>query len=268
MADFYVDTLTALLRRGIVDRSMRLLVVCGGEDDAKSLHRCGFDNVVISNIDRRFDATRCAPYAWAWQDAERLAYSDDEFDVCMVHSGLHHCQSPHRALGEMYRVARVAVLAFEPFDNLATRFGVKLGLGEEYEIASVAGQGGEFGGLRNSAVPNHVYRWTEREVEKTIKSYSPLGRHTFFYFYQTRLNWMRARTIRQPWLRWVFRVVAPLAALATRVFPRASNNFAACVVKPRLPSQRLPWLQIVNGQASLDEAWIAERFNSMSHSGS
>ena len=52
----------------------------------------------------------------------------------------HHCHSPHRGLLEMYRVARRGVLAFEPRDTRLVRLGVRLGFGQEYEIAAVAGK--------------------------------------------------------------------------------------------------------------------------------
>jgi ubiquinone/menaquinone biosynthesis C-methylase UbiE len=45
------------------------------------------------------------------QDAENLSYDDRAFDLVVVHAGLHPCYSPHRALLEMYRVARRCVVA-------------------------------------------------------------------------------------------------------------------------------------------------------------
>ena len=35
-----------------------------------------------------------------FQDAEQLDFTDAEFDVVIAHSGLHHAQSPRRALLE------------------------------------------------------------------------------------------------------------------------------------------------------------------------
>ena len=103
------------------------------------LEDLGFTDVVISNVDTRTTSAAFAPFEWSFQDAEDLTYPDDSFDFCIVHSGLHHCKSPHEALLEMYRVSRQGVLVFEPCDNLTTRIGVWLGIGQEYEIAAVAG---------------------------------------------------------------------------------------------------------------------------------
>ena len=50
------------------------------------------------------------------------------------------------------------------------RVAQRLGVVDEYELTAVADNGLPAGGVRNSPVPNYVYRWTEREVEKTIAS--------------------------------------------------------------------------------------------------
>jgi ubiquinone/menaquinone biosynthesis C-methylase UbiE len=52
-----------------------------------------------------------APFSWSFQDAEQLSFEDEAFDYVFVHAGLHHCASPHRALLEMYRVARRGIMA-------------------------------------------------------------------------------------------------------------------------------------------------------------
>jgi len=250
-----------LIGNGTLDPADRILVVCGGESDCESLRSCEFTNVTISNLDERFNKQQFAPYHWSYQDAEALTYDDGEFDFCIAHSGLHHCQSPHRGLIEMYRVAKKGILVYEPIDNLVTRMGVKLGLGEEFEIGSVAWNGCKMGGLRNSSIPNYVYRWTEREIEKTINSYAPLGCHKFHYFYQTRINWARARAARSSCLRIVYTILGPLVMLATRLFPRESNNFAFSVVKPDLETELHPWLQHRDGIVEVNQPWMAERFH-------
>ncbi len=172
MADFYSDTLNRLVQRGVLRRNMKVLVVCAGQYDRDVLRRCGFTDVTLSNLDPVVGGSGCAPFTWRLEDAERLSYDDGEFDVVIAHSGLHHARSPHRAVLEMYRVGRVGVVAFEPVDNLVTRIGVWLGVGQQYELAAVAGAGCRSGGQRNTPIPNYVYRWTPREVEKTIRSYA------------------------------------------------------------------------------------------------
>ena len=119
------------------------------------------ENVLVTNLDG----------SEAQQDAERLTFADKSFDVVIVHAGLHHCYSPHRALLEMYRVARKVVVAFESRDSLTMRTAVRLGLTLDYETDSLTADGK--GGVAETGIPNFVYRWTERDVIKTIASFDP-----------------------------------------------------------------------------------------------
>jgi hypothetical protein len=73
----------------------------------------------------------------------------------------------------MYRVATSGVLAFENSDSATMRLAVKAGVVPTYELDAVRGNDFAFGGFRNTPVPNHVYRWTEREVATTIASADP-----------------------------------------------------------------------------------------------
>ena len=199
-------------------------------------------------------------FVWSFQDAEQLGFGDNEFDVVVAHSGLHHCGSPHRALLEMYRVAKTAVIVFEPADNFVTRCGVRLGLGQEYELAAVAGNDCRFGGRKNTPIPNYVYRWTRREVEKTVTSYAPLGKHRFLYFHRSRIPWYRSRMKTRRLLDVAFVLLAPLVRGVSYVFPQVSNNFAFVVLKPSLPDDLHPWLTRDNGSIAINKAWIEQRY--------
>lgn len=91
------------MRDGILNPGVRVLVVCGGRTDKLILERCGFRDVVISNLGVRPAGKELGAFRWSEQDAERLTFDDESFDFVIAHSGLHHCYSPHRALLEMYR---------------------------------------------------------------------------------------------------------------------------------------------------------------------
>ena len=163
-------------------RDARVLVVCGDALDREVFLACGFCNVTISNVDERIqDHGFFAPYSWSYQDAENLKFPDNAFDYAVVHAGLHHCASPHRALLEMYRIASQGVLCFEARDSALMRMGKRLGLVPDYELAAVTANQQRWGGVRNTCVPNYVYRWTENEVEKTIASNAPHAPHTVRY---------------------------------------------------------------------------------------
>ena len=171
---FYLDTLARFVAEGVIAPTDRFLVSCGGPVDHDTLLAAGFADVVITNLDERMDVyNEYEPYEWHHEDAEALTAADDSVDWGLVHHGLHHCASPHRALGELLRVGRKGAIVFEARDSLVVRAGVRLGVVEEYEVTAVAANQGRWGGVRNGPVPNHVYRWTEREVRKTVRSLLP-----------------------------------------------------------------------------------------------
>jgi SAM-dependent methyltransferase len=258
--DFYAETVRKVTRQGALRPDMRVLVVCGGERDREALLSCGLRNVTISNLDTRMRGDEFAPYEWSFQDAEELKFEDRSFDFVIAHSGLHHCASPHRALCEMYRVARVGLLVFEPHDGKLVRLGVRLNVGQEYETAAVFDNGMTFGGVRNGPIPNYVYRWTEDEVKKAVQSYSPIGRHEFSFFYATRVPWSRLRILKNRLVLGAVVVSLPLVKLVSVLFPKVCNNFAFMVVKPTVPDELFPWLRVSGDSIAVNEAWLTERY--------
>lgn len=162
----YGYVLEQLLKDGLINQQDSVLVVCGGEQDCEVFQSVEFSLVTISNLDERIDGEAYKPYQWSFQDVENLTFEDNSFDIVVVHWGLHHCRSPHQGLLEMYRVCRKGVLLFEPQDTFLTRIGVRLGFGQEYELAAVYDHDYLFGGVRNSEIPNYVYRLNKREIEK------------------------------------------------------------------------------------------------------
>lgn len=260
MAEFYASTLQRLMKKGVLTPNMRMLVICGGLLDRQVLADCGFNDVVISNVDSRLKGDEFAPFRWSFQDAERLTFVDDEFDFCLVHSGLHHCRSPHRALLEMYRVARVGILVFEPRDGALVRLGVRLNIGQEYEVAAVYDNAMAFGGVGNSELPNYVYRWTPSEVRKAIKSFAPIGEHKFSFFYALRVPWSRLRLLRNKAYLAGVAVVVPFLKALSLCTPSLCNNFAFLVLKPRVPEDLFPWLVLAGGRITLNGAWFRRRY--------
>lgn len=236
--DFFAKLLCQLVAEGRLDPAAPTLVVAGGTHDWQALLAAGFTNVTISNIEH-LNGDEFPPYTWARLDAEALALADDSFDQVIEHMGLHHCASPHAALLEMYRVAARTVLAIENRDSLAMRVAERLGIAASYEIEAVRQNQLETGGVRDTPVPNYVYRWTEREVAKTLASADPVHAAAIRYFYNMRFPEPRVKRARG-----MRRVVLELSrlpfAVLTGIFPRQANVFGFLIDKAA--RQRQPWL--------------------------
>jgi ubiquinone/menaquinone biosynthesis C-methylase UbiE len=256
---FYGRVLQRLIEDGIVDRGMSVLVTCGGSADRDALAAAGFTDVTITNVDDAGDGGSLAPFRWARQDAEALTYEDGSFDVALVSAGLHHCRSPHRALLELYRIARVAVVALESRDSALMRLGVRLGAVDEYELGAVAAHGLAAGGVANTSTPNFVYRWTEREVAKTVASFAPHARHRLRFFREFELPDVLADAARGP-RRLALRAARPVVGLITKVLPGQANLFAFAIEKPRLPGDLQPWMRLRDGRLEPDERAVAARY--------
>jgi len=223
---FYERVLGSLLDRGLLTREARVLVVAGGEVDREAFAALGFSDVTVTNLSEAGDER---------QDAEALTYPDDSLDVAVISAALHHCASPHRALLELYRVARRGLVAFEARDSALMRLALRLHVVDEYELTAVADNGFASGGVRNTAVPNYVYRWTEREVEKTIASAAPQRRHRFVWFRELELPVSVLELSGKA--RW--RLAARPLKLVTKVFPKQANLFAFAVFREGLQ----PWMR-------------------------
>jgi ubiquinone/menaquinone biosynthesis C-methylase UbiE len=255
---FYRETLEALIAEGALSREMTVLVVCGGAADAAVFRSLGFTEVTISNLDAA-EVETVHGYRWQREDAEDLSCGDEEYDLVAVSAGLHHCRSPHRALLEMYRVARRAVFVLESRDSALMRLAVRLGFGDEYEWSAVAAHGCGAGGVRNTSVPNYVYRWTEREVEKTIASNAPQARHRIRFFHSLEIPLSVLDRRRHAVWGIAGRLLQIPLWIVGKVAPREANMLAFVVFKPEVPGDLQPWMTVRAGEVVLDEPWIRSR---------
>jgi SAM-dependent methyltransferase len=252
---FYGRVLRNLIDRGVLDTSMSVLAVAAGAIDRDIFRTLGFSDVTLTNIDCAGSSVRYEPYRSACQDAESLTFPDKSFDWAVVSAGLHHCGSPHRALLELYRVARRGVLAIESRDSALMRLAIRIRLIDAYELASVAANDFCAGGLRDTAIPNFVYRWTEREVEKTIASYAPHARHDFFWFHEFELP-RSILDVDRRGARRVLLALEPGVRGVARLLPSQANLFGFAVAKPQLPCDLHPWLRFTPDGPAPDEEWI------------
>ena len=132
----------------------------------------------------------------------------------------------------MYRVCTNGVLVIEARDSLLMRAAVRFGFSSRYELEAVAAQGGRSGGLENGPIPNHIYRWTEREFKKTIRSCDPTGDHGFDFYYGLNLPYetadLRGWTIRKLLLK----PAELLLGAVTAVLPKQKNSIAMVATRP------------------------------------
>jgi hypothetical protein len=114
--------------------------------------------------------------------------------------------------------------------------------------------------VRNSAVPNYIYRWTKREVIKTICSSEPSGRPRFHFMYFLRVSEERLRKLKNRPVALAARLSLPWLNLLTRLWPRQGNNLAFFVEKVELPRDLHPWLRLVDGRPTIKPEWVRQRY--------
>lgn len=175
-AGTFARVLAALIARGVIGTADSVLVQFAGGYDEAVCRAVGLKNVRLANIAPDSPSTRVDGDAQATTerlDAHRMPDADGSFDHVIAHSGLHHCSRPHEALHEMYRVARRTVVFVENQDSLLMRLAARVGTGRVYEFPAVIDGGYVSGGVDGSGVPNFVYRWTRRELLKTVAAFDP-----------------------------------------------------------------------------------------------
>jgi SAM-dependent methyltransferase len=246
----------------VTDRDASILVVGGGLSDATVFQSLGFSDVTISNLDSRVKGKEFSPYAWSFQNAESLDFDDNSFDFVVVHAALHHCSSPHRALLEMYRTARCGAIFFESRDSILMRMLEVFKLTSTYETVAVYDNDGQHGGVNNTDIPNFVFRWTEREVEKTVSSYAPYARHKFQYAYGTDDPHLASREKRGGVKLLVSKLVSPVYRVFVRLFPKQQNLFACMIGKPNFPNDLFDWISFDAGSIKFNRRWSEKIYKS------
>ena len=110
------------------------------------------------------------------------------------------------------------------------RTAVRLGLTLDYELTSIS-EDGKRGGVADTGVPNFIYRWTEREVSKTVASYDPARVPQISFFYDMRIPVQRFTRSGKLALRLFGLALEPLSRLFAAIMPSQCNEFAFCVSK-------------------------------------
>ena len=249
---FVTRVLRSLIEEELLHLDDSILTVCAAEGDRDVFLSFGFKDVTISNLDDGKQEHGYAPFKWSRQDAQALDFADRSFDFAFVSAGIHHCQAPHAAVVEMYRVSRKGIIVAESRDNLLMRLATRLHLTSQYEINLRLAKTFEHGGVNNSHIPNHMYRWTEREFIKTIRSYDPTGMQRFRFHYGLSLP-----TTSVPQML-VKKSIGPLLVVLGPLFKKQGNDFAMVVLRPKLPDDLWPWLVMHGETVNLNRAYVKE----------
>jgi SAM-dependent methyltransferase len=214
----------------------------------------GFKNVTISNITKT-DSRAAAPFKFIRQDVKKITLPNNSFDFVFVSASLHHCSSPVGALLEMYRVAKKGIIIIEPRDSSSLRFGQKIKLIPEYELAAVIDSDFTHGGVNNTEIPNYVYRWTERELKKIVSSFNPVGEHKFIFFYKFNPSFSQTKLMGHKIKYYSLKTCASLVKPFVWLFKKQGNSFGAVIFKPRIPRDLFPWLKLKGKKIVFDRSF-------------
>ena len=105
--------------------------------------------------------------AFSAENAEALSFADNAFDYVYCKESFHHFPRPYRSLGEMFRVARKAVILTEPRDRVVDRARWSLLPRLLKWLLRKDQRQHHF-----EPVGNYIYSVSEREIEKFL-----LGMH-------------------------------------------------------------------------------------------
>jgi len=213
-----------------------------------------YENVYFSGMDLRHDVH--GENTPKFENAEALSYPDNSFDYAVMCAAIHHTSLPNKVITELYRVSKKGFLVIEAKDSFLMRIAGKLGLTEGYEVA------GNFKahGVNGTDIPNFIFRWTEREVEKTIFSFAPHVTHRFQYRYYSNYPDGHGFGVMD---RILCKLLKPVYHLFVLLLPKQQNSMAFYVRKPSVPEDLKPWLYFdkENNEIKVDRDWIKTKYS-------
>jgi hypothetical protein len=222
---FLEDCISSLLTEGKIDTSDSILVLGSRRHEMIVLNNLGFTNVLLSNIvEPKFEVEF---FKYEIIDALNISCKTESYDYVFIANTLHHLISPHRGVYEMMRVAKKGIFFLEAHDCMLMRLLVSAKFTYDYEVKAK-------GGLHGSElIPNYVYRWSKREIKKTICSLFPLGPCTYTFKFGLHLP-MRGKA------RIIGLAILPLLMILKLL--HQTNGFFVFVKKP-LQNQYYPWIK-------------------------
>ncbi len=174
----------------IQSKNSKILVMGAGSLDRKIFEELGYKDVTYSNIENSKEKNLNI-----YENIHNIKLKDNEYEYCVAHACIHHSSKPHLAILELFRVCSKGCLIIEANDSFLSRLACKIGLSEEYELSAVQ-KNIISGGVDNTNIPNYVYRWTEREVYKLMKSFRPDIKHEILFDYGYQIKFTKLKIIK------------------------------------------------------------------------
>ena len=174
------------IKKFIKDKKSKILVLGAGSLDINLFKRLEYSNVTFSNIENTNEKNLNI-----YENIHDIKIDDSSYDYCVAHACIHHSSKPHLAVLELYRVSTKGALIIEARDSILSRLACYYKISEEYELSAVK-KNKSSGGVDNSDIPNYVFRWTEREVSKLMKSYKPEIDHKIYYDYGFNIKFTKS----------------------------------------------------------------------------
>lgn len=173
-----------ILKKCILNIDASILIVATEQHNLQLYETMGFNAVTLSTIVNPTNNTlKFQSFIDSASEIKILDLAENSFDYVVIQNGLHFSRMPHKALVEMYRVARIGVMLFDGRDSATIKIMQFLGITESYEVKKTYFSRIEKGNMNDDLIPNHVYRWSEREIIKTINSFAPHALHDFKFYY-------------------------------------------------------------------------------------
>ncbi len=173
----------------IKNKDAKILVLGAGKLDQDIFENLNYKNVKFTNIENSKEKNLDH-----FNNLHDIKLNDNSYDYCVAHACIHHSSKPHLAVLELFRVCSEGSLIIEANDSLLSRLACKLGFSEEYELSAIK-KNIDTGGVDNTNIPNYVYRWTEREVIKLMKSFRPELKHKIFFDYDHQIKFTNSKLI-------------------------------------------------------------------------